>query len=123
MRKPAPVKRLRYHWLSALLGWNRSQSQAISTIIALTRRLPALITLAVPAGVGRADQAGEGGQFAPIAKRSPTEELHYQEPSARRADRPQMHQLNDALLGFGSGALQPLATLGFELLHLTLNER
>jgi hypothetical protein len=34
-----------------------------------------------------------------------------------------MHQLNDALLGFGSGALQPLATLGFELLHLTLNER
>src|SRR3990172_12476496 len=43
MRRPPPAKRLWYHWLSALLGCKRNHSQAISTIMALTRRLPALL--------------------------------------------------------------------------------
>lgn len=45
----------------------------------------ALITLGFATVVGRAYQAGEGGELTPVAKCSPAEEFHHQEPGARRA--------------------------------------
>src|SRR5712691_12608363 len=90
---------------------------------AITRLADALVALALSAVVGRTHQAGERGELTPVTKVPPAEELHHQEPGARRADRPQAHQMNDPALGFGSRVLQPLATFGLKRPDLALDER
>ena len=47
------------------------------------------------------------GGFTPIAKAASAEELHQQEPSAGRVDRPEVHQLHDPLFGRGLRLAQP----------------
>src|SRR5438105_13823401 len=58
---------------------------------AIARLAEALVALALSAVVGRTHQAGERGELTPVTKLPPAEELHHQEPGARRTDRPQAH--------------------------------
>ena len=89
----------------------------------VARLTDSLVALALAAVVRRADQSGEGGELAPVAKGPPAEELHHQEPGARRADRAQAHQANDAMLGLGARSAQALAARGLQVLDMALNER
>jgi hypothetical protein len=74
-------------WLPAQMttaGAPRQARQATARPVATSR----LSSVRQDTDVGRTHQAGEGGDFAPVAKGPPTEELLHQEPGARWADRP-----------------------------------
>ena len=73
MRAPPLAKRAWYHWLSALRGWKRSHSQAISMILALTLRLPALARCPARARCPRCCRACRPGRRMSLASsRSPS---------------------------------------------------
>ena len=71
--------------------------------------------LAVAAGVGRGCQPQAAGQFAPVGKAPPAEQLLDQHPGALRSDGAQLHQLRHLRL-LASGQL--LAPSGLQRLDL-----
>src|SRR2546428_357956 len=80
----------------------------------------ALLDLAVAAGVGRGRQSQAAGQFTPVGKAPPAEQLLDQHPGALRSDGAQSGQLRHLrLLAVG----ELLAPRGLQRLDLLLDQR